>query len=126
MIGNREAPSTKSTVARGDVVEVDLNPVRGREMAKKRPCVVVTNNVANQVSPVVTVVAVSSEPPSKPFPFIVEIPPSANMPKRSWIDCGHIRTVDKSRLGQRYFTTLDQETMKKVNTALKTHLALDP
>jgi mRNA interferase MazF len=114
----------KTSVCRGDIVEVDLEPVTGREMAKTRPCLVVTNNTANRYSAVISVVAITSREPSKNYPFMVEIPKSANMPKRSWVDAAHLRTVDRSRLTGRYYTSLDKATMEKVNDALKEHLGL--
>jgi mRNA interferase MazF len=114
----------KTTISRGDVVEVNLDPSTGREMAKTRPCLVVSNNIANRYSAVINVVPITSREPSKSFPFIVEIPDSANMPKRSWVDAAHIRTVDRSRLTERYYTSLDRATMEKVNDALKEQLSL--
>lgn len=114
----------KTSLCRGDIVEVDLDPVEGSEMSKTRPCLVVSNNTANRFSPVVVVAAVTSQKPSKPFPFIVELPKSAKMPKRSWINCAHIRTIDKSRIKSRYYTSLDKATMDKVDNALKTQLGL--
>lgn len=114
----------KTTVCRGDVFEVDLEPSEGREMNKTRPCVVVSNNTANRHSEMVTVVAISSQEPKRPYPFMVEIPASANMPKRSWVNCVHIRGVDRRRLTGRYYTSLDKETMNRVNQALKDQLAI--
>lgn len=114
----------KTSVCRGDVVEVDLDPTKGREMAKTRPCLVVSNNTANRFSSLITVVVISSQAPSKQFPFMVEIPRSANMPKRSWANCAHIRTIDKGRLTTRYYTSLDKATMSEVDDALKTQLGL--
>ncbi len=113
----------KTTINRGDIVAVDLEPTQGSEMGKRRPCLVVTNNVANKYSSVVTVVAVTTVEPSKPYPFIVEIPKSAKMPERSFINCVHIRAVDKSRL-ERYYTSLDAETMRKVDEALIVQLGI--
>ena len=46
------------------------------------------------------------------------------MPKRSWVDAAHLRTVDRSRLTGRYYTSLDKATMEKVNDALKEQLSL--
>ncbi len=114
----------KTSLCRGDIVGVDLDPAEGSEMNKVRPCLVVSNNVGNRYSPVVTVVAITSQEPSKPYPFIVEVPDGANMPRKSWINCAHIRTVDKSRLTTRYFGSLDKATMGKVGEALKTQLDL--
>ncbi len=115
----------KSTVNRGDVWAVNLDPARGREMKKHRPCVVVSNNTANKYSPLATVVVVSKTAPSRPYPFIVEIPESANMPERSWIHCNQIRTVDKEQRFGRYYTSLDADTMRRVNDALRVQLDLD-
>lgn len=108
---------------RGDVWTVDLEPARGSEMRKQRPCLVVSNDIANRYSPVVTVVAVTSQAPKKPYPFIVEIPESAKMPKKSWVTCVHIRTVDKARLS-RFITKLDSPTIEKVNEALSEQLGM--
>lgn len=108
---------------RGDVWTVDLEPVHGSEMSKRRPCVVVSNDIANLYSPVVTVVAVTSQAPKKPYPFMVEIPESAKISKRSWITCAHIRTVDKTRFN-RLVTKLDPSTIEKVNEALSEQLGI--
>lgn len=113
--------SPGNRVMRGDVWSVDLEPVKGSEMSKQRPCVVVSNDIANRYSPVVTVVAVTSRAPKKPYPFMVEIPASAKMPKKSWVTCAHIRTVDKTRLS-RLITRLDSLTIAKINEALAEQL----
>ncbi|MBR7552456.1 type II toxin-antitoxin system PemK/MazF family toxin, partial [Mycobacterium tuberculosis] len=60
---------------RGDVVLVDLDPVRGNEVAKTRPAVVVSNDGANRRAVqlgrgVVTVVPVTSNT-DRIFPFQV-------------------------------------------------------
>jgi mRNA interferase MazF len=114
----------KTTVNRGDVWAVNLDPARGREMKKHRPCVVVSNDIANKYSPLATVVVISKTAPSRPYPFIVEIPESANMPERSWIHCNHIRTVDKEQRFGRYYTSLDADTMRKVDRALLVQLGI--
>lgn len=44
---------------RGMVIDVDLNPTRGSETGKIRPCVVVTNNVYNEKVPVIQVVPIT-------------------------------------------------------------------
>jgi len=37
-----------TTLKRGMVIDVDLNPTEGSETGKVRPCVIVTNNVYNE------------------------------------------------------------------------------
>lgn len=115
----------KSTVCRGDIFEVDLEPAEGREMNKTRPCLVITNNTANRHSEMVTVAAITSQEPKRQYPFMVEIPGSANMPKKSWINFVHVRSIDRRRLTGRYYTSLDKKTMDQVDQALKDQLGLD-
>jgi mRNA interferase MazF len=115
----------KTTVNRGDIWAVNLNPARGREMRKRRPCVVVSNNIANKNSPLVTVAVISTTAPSKPYRFVVEIPKSANMPEQSWIHCNQLRTVDKEKRIGRYYTSLDADTIRQVDRALLVQLGID-
>lgn len=104
--------------------DVELEPVRGSEIGKRRPCLVVTNDAANRSSPVVTVVAITSRPPKKAYPFMVEIPEGAGMEKGSWVTCAHIRSVSRERLGSRR-AGLDAETMRRVNRALAVQLGME-
>ncbi len=40
----------------GDIIMVDLNPVKGEEISKIRPCVVISNRILNQKSPFLIIV----------------------------------------------------------------------
>jgi mRNA interferase MazF len=114
----------KTTFNRGDVWAVNLEPAEGSESNKVRPCLVVSNNAANRKAPLLTVVAITGSSPPQQYPFMVEIPETARMPKQpSWIHCGHIRTISKNRVG-RYFTSLDSATMRLVDEALMIHLGI--
>ena len=44
---------------RGMVVDVDLNPTKGSETGKIRPCIVDTNNTYNERVPVIQVVPIT-------------------------------------------------------------------
>ncbi|MFH1198382.1 MAG: type II toxin-antitoxin system PemK/MazF family toxin [bacterium] len=48
------------SIKRGMVIDIDLNPVKGSEAGKIRPCIVVTNDVYNQIIPVIQVVPITS------------------------------------------------------------------
>jgi len=87
-------------VLRGDVLWADLEPVRGREQAGRRPVVVLSEDVFNERSGTVIAVAVTSQEPSAGFPLTLEIQ-SARLPKRSWVKVGQIRTLSTARLGRR-------------------------
>ena len=45
-----------SRVRRGMVIDVNLDPTKGSETGKIRPCVIVTNNTYNARVPVIQVV----------------------------------------------------------------------
>jgi len=55
-------------VVRGSVVWVALDPARGAEVPKTRPCVVVSRSEANEISWTVTVVPLSSVRGESPGP----------------------------------------------------------
>lgn len=111
---------------RGDVVEVILDPTIGTEIRKIRPCVVVSNNRANEFSPQLTIVPVTAYSPKKAAIIVcAEVPAGeGGLAKRSIINCSQIRTVDKQRVRRAPLGTLSSSTMQKVDQALKIHLAL--
>ena len=114
----------KTTVNRGDVWAVNLEPSTGSELNKIRPCLIVTNDIANKYSRVISIVPLTTTEPRQPYPWMVEIPETANMPRQSWAHCGQIRVADKARF-VRYYTSLDSATMRRVDEALIEQLGID-
>lgn len=112
-------------IKRGDVVLVDLEPVKGSEQGKTRPCLVVQNDIGNKLSPTTIVAAITSKL-EKEYPFTVFIPQGeANLPKDSMVLCNQIRTISIQHRITKKIGGLKSETLKKVDAALKTSLALD-
>ncbi len=103
-------------ILRGDILWADLDPVRGREQSGRRPVVVLSEDVFNERSGTVIVVAVTSQEPSAGFPLTLEIH-SARLPKRSWIKVGQIRTLSTSRLSGR-LARLSPEEIEQVIAGL--------
>lgn len=87
-------------VLRGEIYWADLNPVRGREQAGRRPVVVLSEDVFNSASETVIVMAVTSKEPSVHFPLTLELPPTI-LPKRSWVKISQVRTISVDRLERR-------------------------
>jgi mRNA interferase MazF len=87
-------------ILRGDILWADLDPVRGREQAGRRPVVVLSEEVFNERSGTVIAVALTSQEPAAGFPLTVEIT-SARLPKRSWVKVSQNRTLSAARLGSR-------------------------
>jgi len=112
------------TIKRGDIYLAALDPVVGREVAKTRPVVVVSNNLNNKHGGTITVLPVTSQRLKKVYPFELLLPKgNANLPKESKVKADQIRTLDKSRLMKR-FGRLTEEQISQINEAIKIHLAL--
>lgn len=79
---------------RGDIYWVDLNPTKGSEINKKRPCVLVGATPINQARHTVIVVPLSTSAKARP-PLTISV---SCLGKRVTAVCDQIRTVDKSRL----------------------------
>jgi mRNA interferase MazF len=112
------------SISRGDIFLAALDPVIGREIAKTRPVLVVSNNINNQYAGTVTVLPVTSKNLQKIYPFeILLLKPIGNLPKDSKAKADQIRTLDKARLIKR-IGSLQQDEMTTVEEAMRIHLAI--
>ncbi len=113
---------------RGDVVWVDLDPVRGSEADKRRPAVVVSNDGANRTAQnlargVITVVPVTGQT-SRVFPFQVLLPAgSCGLPKASKAQAEQIRSVAVERIGS-VTGRLPADLLAALDAAMRLHLGL--
>ena len=108
-------------IKRGTIYWVDFNPVKGSEIGKIRPAVVVSNNINNQYNATVTVVPVSSTV-SKIYPVEVFLSKGeANLQNDSKAKADQIRTVDKRRLGNE-IGKLSSSKIEELESAILIHL----
>ncbi len=106
----------------GEIYDVDLSPVIGSEIGKRRPALVVSNDVNNEYAMTVTVLPITGQPARKVYPFEVHVPKgTAGLTADSRIKADQIRTVDKRRLVQ-LRGALPAEYWPQVEQALKVHL----
>jgi len=115
-------------IRRGMVLDLNLDPVRGSETGKVRPCVVVTNDTYNQRVPVIQVTPITAWSEKKArIVSNVEIEPSPEngLTKRSIADCLQTRPVDHARRLVRVRGRLTDAEMKSVDRALRIVLALE-
>ena len=109
---------------RGALYWVNLDPTVGSEIAKTRPALIISNNTGNQYADRVIVAPVSSGNVQRVYPFEVRLEGGeAGLPQRSKVLLDQIRTVDKSRLGNR-IGILTPERMEDVNRAIRLSLAV--
>ncbi|MBI4043391.1 MAG: type II toxin-antitoxin system PemK/MazF family toxin [Candidatus Diapherotrites archaeon] len=113
-------------IKRGDVLLADLDPVKGSEQGKIRPCIVVQNAPANQFSPNTIIVPMTSTIPDKKYPTNVILPKGeTGLPKESTALCSQVRTISKQHRVLRKMGSLKPQRMREVDEALKTSLALE-
>ncbi|MGH7887587.1 MAG: type II toxin-antitoxin system PemK/MazF family toxin [Candidatus Binatia bacterium] len=85
-----------STPARGDVYLVQLDPTRGVEIRKTRPCIVISPNELNQNLRTVIVAPLTTQ--SHPYPWR---PRCRFQGRLGFVVIDQIRTVDTQRLTRR-------------------------
>ena len=104
----------RSFPKRGEVYWVDLEPSVGGETKKIRPCLIVSNDIGNEVSNVVTIAPITSKV-YRIYPFEVEVNVDD---KKAKVMLNQCRAIDKSRIGKK-ITSFDQPTMKAVEESIK-------
>ena len=110
-----------SRLRRGMVIDVNLDPTKGSETGKIRPCVIVTNNTYNARVPVIQVVPLTAWSASKVrIVTNVEIVPSSDngLTKKSVADCLQTRPIDHRARLVKVRGELEEEVMAKIDHAL--------
>jgi mRNA interferase MazF len=113
-------------LVRGSLVWVGLDPARGAEVPKTRPCIVVSRTEANDISSTVTVVPLSSIK-GRAADRLVQPLLSAKetgLPKDSRALCDQVRTIDKARIRDTV-GTLTPDLLGKIDRGLILHLELE-
>ena len=111
-------------IRRGDIFYADLRPVVGSEQGGIRPVLIIQNDVGNKHSPTVICAAITSKMNKAKLPTHIEIDSSSyEIVRDSVILLEQLRTIDKRRLKEK-ICHLDEELLKKVNTALLISLDL--
>ena len=100
-------------VRRGDVFLVSLNPARGGEIQKTRPCVVVSPDELNAY--LRTFIVAPLTPGGHPYPFRV---PCRFEGRAGYVVIDQIRTVDRERLVRR-LGKVSPSTLGRVLTILQ-------
>lgn len=112
-------------IKRGEIHLALLDPTIGHEISKTRPVIIISNDINNRFSGTITVLPLTSTNLAKIYPFEVKLPQGAgNLPKDSKVKADQIRTLDKRRL-IKAIGMLDDESMARIETALRIHLGLD-
>jgi len=94
-----------------DIFLVDLDPTKGHEIQKTRPCVIISPDEMN--ANIGTVIIAPMTTKTKTYPSRIEI----NFDKKQgWIVLDQIRTIDKLRLVKRLGSITKEEIIQLKNT----------
>lgn len=109
-------------VKRGEIWLTDLNPTKGSEQMGTRPCLVVSNDVSNELAATVCVLPLTSNLSGSKFPINVALPSSdSGLKVDSLVLGGQIRTIAKERLLRKLSEVLAPR-MPDIEAALKVYL----
>jgi mRNA interferase MazF len=111
-----------SELRRGWVIDVDLDPTKGSETGKVRPCIVVTNDIYNERVPVIQVVPLTEWTAKKGrIGTNVRVEPSAvnGLRKVSIADCLQTRPIDQRQRLIAVRGELEPEILAEIDRALQ-------
>ncbi len=112
---------------RGMIVDINLNPAKGSETGKIRPCVIVTNNIYNRRVPVIQVTPLTAWNEKKgriQTNVTITAAEGNGLSKKSIADCLQTRPVDHRMRLVKVRGVLTAVEMKRIDEALKIVFAL--
>lgn len=110
-------------INRGEIWVVNLEPGFYKEIHKKRPALVISENAVNQNTPVVIIVPISSQTSKVVGPEMIVVGKREGLGKRSVILPLFLRSIDQERLVKRV-GKISKLKLQEVEQALKIVLSL--
>jgi len=117
-----------TVLTRGMIIDVNLDPTKGSETGKIRPCIIVTNNIYNERVPVIQVIPITEWSTKKnQIKTNVEIlaSPDNGLSKKSIADCLQTRPIDHRRRLVKVRGHLSSEKIVEIDHSLKIVFALN-
>jgi mRNA interferase MazF len=109
---------------RGEIYFATLDPTLGSETKKTQPFMIISNDASNAFSETVTVIPLTSQV-KKVYPFEVFLPIKETfLDKESKAQCHQIRTLSKKRFLGDKKGHVSNESIKKIENALRIHLGI--
>jgi mRNA interferase MazF len=113
-----------SQILKGEIFLAELSLTVGSEISKKRPVLIVSNDINNQFADTVSIVPITSTT-IKIYPFEIFLPQGeGNLKNDSKAKCNQIRTIDKLRIEKR-FGKISNEKLKEIERAILIHLDIE-
>jgi len=83
---------------RGDIVGINLNPKKGNEIGKIRPCVIISNDDENNILDTIIVMPLSTKLIDDMKPYRLRLKKRDKLENDSDLLINHIRTISKKRV----------------------------
>lgn len=111
-------------IKRGEIFLINLEPIKGSEQGRIRPCLIIQNDTSNEYSPTTIIAPITSKIYSKEFPTNVQVSEQdSGLDRESTILLNQIRTIDKSRIIKK-LGVLNSVIMGETDLAIKISLGL--
>lgn len=120
----RTRKSGKNYPKRGEIYIADLDPAFGKEIHKKRPVLVVSNNAFNLATPYAIIIPSSSIVPAVLSSDTIAIGKPKGFDKESVLIPLYIRSIDQDRLIKK-IGKISKQKLLEVEEAIKIVLDID-
>ncbi|MDB2123914.1 type II toxin-antitoxin system PemK/MazF family toxin [Clostridium paraputrificum] len=122
-LDKNDIEKTIINIKKGDIVLINMQ-INFDDVEKKRPCLIVQNNIANKYAPTVIIAPITSLINRAKLPTHVEIHKNKyNFMKDSIVMLEQIRVIDKKQI-VRKLGELEKSDIEKVNKALMVSVSL--
>jgi mRNA interferase MazF len=109
---------------RGEIYWLNFSPATGSEMKELHPALVIQNDIANKVSALTIIAAITSNLKVAALPVGIVLETSeSGLNRKSVVHLGQLYTVDKTRLGK-LVAQVPSKKMEEVDKAIKVSLGL--
>lgn len=117
---------SEDLILRGDIRLCDFGEPEGYTAAKRRPVLVIQNNVANRKSQTIIITIIRTNPRVGELPVGVKLEPGiTGLKETSYVDLGHIYTINKTDLGPK-IGSVSTSDMLKIDLAKEVSLGQRP
>lgn len=104
-------------LSRGDIVLVNFNPTKGKEIGKLRPAIIISDNEDNEILDTVIVIPLSTVIEPNTIPYRFHIPKRDKLEKDSDACIYEIRALSKVRIKAK-LSKLSSDEIKTVQKCL--------
>ncbi len=105
---------SKYVPKQGDIIDIDFTPQAGHEQGGRRPAIVVSNSVYNQMTSFIIVCPISNSDNN----FPLHIPLSGNLKTKGFALCEHMKSFDFVKRNAVFRETAPSDLLIKINSVL--------